>query len=204
VRIDSGTSNNTVGGTEAEAGNIISGNGGDGVEVSYYHDPNDPDSNDPTSPTGNRILSNSIYDNDELGIDLAAPPNELPPGVTKNDKKDPDTGANRRQNFPVLSAANINLDGTITITRKLNSRPRKTFTIQFFSSPAADADPSGFGEGKTFLGEIQVKTNRNGNHSFNTTFLPLQPVSPGEKITATATNNLTGDTSEFSTAMPVS
>ena len=155
---------------------MISGNGGDGVEVSYYRD-----SNDPTPPTGNRILSNSIYDNDALGIDLATPPNELP-GVTNNDKKDPDTGANRRQNFPVLSSA--------TLSGLLNSRPRKTFTNQFFSSPTED--PSGFGEGKTFLGEKEVRTNRKGKRSFNTTFVPLQPVSPGEKITATATNKLTG------------
>jgi hypothetical protein len=94
----------------------------------------------------------------------------------------------------VLSSATLP-GGQVTLLGKLNSRPRKTFTIQFFSGPAAD--PSGFGEGKTFLGEIQVKTNRKGNGSFGTTFCPLQPVSPGEKIAVTVTDNLTGDTSEF-------
>jgi CSLREA domain-containing protein len=132
-------SNNTIGGTTAGAGNIISGNGSDGVEVSYYRDSNDPDSNDPTPPTGNRILSNSIYDNDALGIDLVIPPNELP-GVTNNDPKDPDTGPNRLQNFPKLTSATTDTT-TTTITGMLNSRPRKSFTIQFFSSP--EADPSG-------------------------------------------------------------
>ena len=196
VRIEGGASGNSI-----DAGNIISGNGGDGVEVNYYRDSNNPGDNDLTPATGNRILSNSIYDNDALGIDLFIPPNQLP-GVTNNDPKDPDSGPNRLQNYPVLSSATLS-SGQITLSGRLNSRPRKTFTIQFFSSPAADADPSGFGEGKTFLGEIQVKTNRRGKRSFSTTFSPLQPVSPGEKITATATWNSTGDTSEFSAAKEV-
>jgi CSLREA domain-containing protein len=91
-------------GNKVEGNYIGSGNGGDGVEVNYYRDSNDPDSNDPTPATGNRILSNSIYDNDALGIDLFIPPNQLP-GVTNNDPKDPDTGPNRLQNFPKLTSA---------------------------------------------------------------------------------------------------
>jgi hypothetical protein len=62
------------------------------------------------------------------------------------------------------------LFGETTITGTLNSTPstklgKRTFTTQLFSSPAAD--PSGFGEGKTFLGQIQVTTNRQGNASFS-------------------------------------
>src|SRR5215217_1896681 len=103
VRIDSSASKNTVGGTEAGAGNIISGNVGNGVEVSYWRNANNSEENDPTPATGNRILSNSIYDNDALGIDLVIPPNQLP-GVTNNDGRDRDTGPNNLQNFPVLSS----------------------------------------------------------------------------------------------------
>ncbi len=199
VSIQQEASNNTIGGTTAGADNIISGNGGDGVEVSYYRDSNNPGDNDPTPPTGNRILYNSIYDNDAHGIDLVIPPNQ-PPGATNNDNKDPDTGPNRLQNFPVLSSATLS-GGQITIAGKLNSRPRKTFTIQFFSSPAADS-PSGFGEGKTFLGEFQVKTNRKGKRSFST---PVSAPPTGENVvTATATNNRTGDTSEFANAVTAS
>jgi hypothetical protein len=158
VNIQGGASGNSIGGKTAGARNIISGNGGDGVEVNYYRNPDNPEENDPTPATGNSILSNSIYDNDALGIDLVMPPDE-PPGVTNNDRKDPDTGANRRQNFPVLSSATSS-----TITGRLNSRPRKTFTIQFFSNP------NGTNEGKTLIGEKPVKTNRRGNRSF--TFAP--------------------------------
>jgi hypothetical protein len=40
---------------------------------------------------------------------------------------------------------------TAQIKGILNSRPRKNFTIQFFSNPAPNF-PTLFGEGETFLG----------------------------------------------------
>jgi CSLREA domain-containing protein len=175
--------NNTV------MGNIIAFNRHDGVMVLE------------DTSTGNRILGNSIFSNGApgnlaLGITLG---NETP---TPNDRKDPDTGANRLQNYPQQLSATKNADGTMTISGLMDSRPRKTFTLQFFSNP--EADPSGFGEGKTFIGETTVKTNRKGKRPFSFTFTPAQTVTAGQKITATATNNSTGDTSEFSAAVSVS
>ena len=73
-----------------------------------------------------------------------------------------------------------------------------TFTIQLFSS--TKPDPSGFGEGETFMGEIEVRTNIKGARSF--TFQPDQPVSDGTFVTATATD-ASGNTSEFSQAKRV-
>ena len=74
-----------------------------------------------------------------------------------------------------------------TIRGTLDSKPRKTFTIQLFSNPASTD------EGKTFLGQVKVKTNREGKASFSV-FGPA--VLQGDEITATATG---GDgTSEFS------
>ena len=174
-----GTLDNTLGGTVDAAANTISGNTNQGVFVSSC-----------TCATGNRILRNSIFDNGLLGIELGL----LEDGPTPNDKKDPDTGPNNLQNFPNLTSAS-----TTQIKGTLNSRPRKTFTIQFFSSPTAD--PSGFGEGKVFLGEKTVRTNRKGKTSF--TFTPPAAFSAGEVVTATATRNSTGDTSEFSQARVV-
>jgi hypothetical protein len=150
---------------------------------------------------GNRILSNSIYANGGLGIDLvggAADAN----GVTANDPGDPDAGPNKLQNFPALTSATTFPTGT-DIVGTLDSTPstrrtKRTFTIQFFSSPQADS--SGFGEGKTFLGETRVTTSRKGKASFG---FSTQAVSEGEFVTATATRNRTGDTSEFSEARVV-
>jgi trimeric autotransporter adhesin len=215
VRIDNQASNNTVGGTEAGARNIISGNGGAGAFISASATGNevmgnyigtDASGTQPlgntgngvvirgASSTGNSILSNSISDNGELGIDLVGG-DETTFGVTRNDLKDPDRGANRLQNFPRLTSATT-ASGTTTINGSLSSRPRKTFTIQFFSSPSEDA--STYGEGKTFLGQKQIMTSRDGKRSFafSTTLPPGQQV-----VTATATNNATGDTSEFSRAV---
>jgi len=180
---------NTVGGvddpgtplTELPA-NTIAFNDRDGVWI--------------VSGIGNRIVSNSIFSNSQLGIDLLGGANEDPvTGVTPNDKKDPDTGPNLLQNFPRLTSATT-ASGTTTINGTLNSRPRKTFTIQFFSSQTADLP--GFGEGETFLGQKEIRTNREGKRSF--TFPAV--LRPGEKVvTATATNDATGDTSEFSNAV---
>jgi CSLREA domain-containing protein len=190
VRIEGGASGNSI-----EAGNIISGNGGDGVEVSYWQNSNMPEENDPTPATGNSILSNSIYDNDALGIDLSIPPN-VPPGVTANDGKDRDTGPNNLQNYPVLTTVTTS-SGQTTIEGKLTSRPRKRFTIQFFSNASADS-PSGFGEGREFVGEMNVKTNRRGKRPF--TFTVNQDLS-GQFITATATR-LVPDPNDPATLLP--
>jgi CSLREA domain-containing protein len=174
--------NNTLGGTASGAANVIAHNVGDGVKVN-------------TGPsTGNRILSNSIHSNGELGIDLeGGDETTFGFGVTKNDTKDPDTGANNLQNFPILTLIQT-VGNQVTLTGKLNSRPEKTYTIQFFSSP--QKDPSDYGEGKTFLGPKKVQTNKKGNASF--TFTATFPA--GEfYMTATATGG--GGTSEFSNAI---
>ena len=158
--------------------NIIAFNSQDGVLV--------------FGSSGNRILSNSIFSNGQLGIDLGDD------GVTANDGKDADKGANHLQNYPQLLTATAT-----NVTGKLKSTPNTTFIIQFFSSPEDPTnpgknDPSGYGEGKTFLGQIQKKTNRRGKLSFDFFGVLL----PGENVwSATATNKSTGDTSEFSNGL---
>lgn len=158
---------NIVGGGEA---NIIAFNGSDGVEVG--------DSDGPA--TGNRILGNSIFSNDSLGIDLA--------GATANDPADADTGANDLQNFPVLTLAERDA-GKTTIEGKLKSTPNKQYTVQLFSNP------QGQDEGETFVGQVKVTTDAQGKASF--TFESTQPRSD-QNITATATDKSAKNTSEFS------
>lgn len=170
---------NTEGGTTVGARNIISGNGDSGVVI---------------IGTSNRILSNSIYDNDNLGINLNGG-TEDGFGVTANDTGDGDTGGNNLQNFPVLSSAQKTGDKT-TIQGTLNSIASTTFTVQFFSSLNADA--SGNGEGQKLIGQNSVTTNGSGDASFSAT-APVVPA--GQVVSATATNQSTGDTSEFSVAI---
>ncbi|MGH3146596.1 MAG: Ig-like domain-containing protein, partial [Rubrobacter sp.] len=168
--LEGGPSNNRVQnnliGTNTNGGPL--GNGDTGVRLS-------------SSGNGNRILSNSIFANGALGIDLG------PGGVTPNDLDDPDTGPNNLQNFPVLTSATT-LAGTTTVLGSLNSTPNRTFTLQFFSNPSGE-------EGKTFRFQRNVTTNANGNDSF--TFAVPEAVAAGQTVTASATD-AQGNTSEFS------
>ncbi len=185
--IISGGSDNRIGGTAPGEANVIAFNGigtsdGHGVEI--------------RGGTGNAILSNSIFSNADLGINLSL--DAFDEAVTSNDEDDPDTGANNLQNFPVLTSA-INSGGSTAIKGTLNSIPDTDFTVQFFSNPPANFFGS---EGQKFLGEITVlRTDIGGDASF--TFTPTAAVPAGEIITATATNIGTGDTSEFSGGLAV-
>ena len=164
-------SDNTIGGTASGAGNTIAFNA-NGVFV--------------ISGTGNAILSNSIFSNTAMGFDLEL----TSQGVTPNDAKDDDTGANNLQNFPVLVSAT---SGGTTIKGTLNSTPNSKFRLEFFSNSACDG--SGHGEGETFLGFTIVTTDDSGNVGFKAAF--LSAVSIGDSITATATDP-DNNTSEFS------
>jgi CSLREA domain-containing protein len=180
---------NTVGGTTAAEGNVIAGNGTVGspftsIGVRVIENPMQ-------NGTGNKILGNSIFDNVGVGIGLSFTP------PTANDPLDADTGGNNHQNFPVLSCA-ISGNGVTTIQGSLNSLATTSFRIEFFSSPACD--PSGNGEGKTFLGSQDVTTNASGDATINATLAAT--VTAGQVVTATATkldgNGAPVETSEFS------
>ncbi|MCA3749092.1 MAG: right-handed parallel beta-helix repeat-containing protein [Rubrobacter sp.] len=180
---------NSVGGSGAEEGNVIAFNSGAGVRVVADSCASNP--NVTSSAFGNSILSNSIFSNDGLGIDLGAG------GVAANDTGDGDAGANSLQNFPILSSASSSPSVT-AIRGTLNSTADTTFDVQFFASPAAD--PSGNGEGKTYLGQASVRTDGAGNAGFDFT---ARASTAGRVVSATATNQATGDTSEFSGAITV-
>ncbi len=175
VKIDLGASGNTIGGTTAGAGNTIAFNGGDGVFVE--------------TGTGNSVLGNSIFSNTGLGLDLD------PDGVTPNDSTDADAGANNLQNFPVVTFATT---GSIIIQGTLNGAASTQFRLEFFSSPFCD--PSGYGEGKTFLGFKDVTTDGTGNASFTANFATT--VTVGNMVTTTATDP-SNNTSEFSACTSV-
>jgi len=168
---------NLVGGTTNAARNTISGNDHHGVIVIG------------ASATGNRVLRNSIFENGQLGIELN---ND---GVSLNDPQDTDTGPNLLQNFPRLVSATTSGDSA-TIEARLNSTPDTTFLIQFFSNPTPNF-PTGFGEGKKFIGQKNVTTDSTGRVTFTKI---VQAVPAGNNVTATATDP-DGNTSELSSAL---
>lgn len=140
-------------------------------------------------PIQNRIQRNSIYANKLLGIDIDSV------GVMENDPLDADSGPNLRQNYPLVKLA---LGATKTIKGKLKSKPNSTYTVEFFTTRACDE--TGHGEGKKFLGALQVTTNANGAAKL---LISVNKLKPGHHITATATD-ANGNTSEFSRCRTVS
>lgn len=106
----------SIGGDTDDHRNIISGNNSCGVGIDSF--------------TGNAIQRNSIFSNTGLGID---------PGdddATPNDPDDPDEGANRLQNFPVIE--NVIVQGTdLQITYSVPSLPSNCsypLSIEFYIS----------------------------------------------------------------------
>ncbi|MFI5458998.1 MAG: MBG domain-containing protein, partial [Isosphaerales bacterium] len=179
VRIDG--SNNTIGGTAAGAGNTIVDNTLAGVVI--YN----------ATSTGNSIRGNSIFGNGSLGIDLGGN------GVTPNHGNTPASGPNNLQNYPLVWSAS---PGTTTsVTLSFVSLPSSSYTLDFYASP--QADPSGYGQGQTYLGSVSVTTDANGQVNPMPTFTLAAATVAGQWITATATDS-SGDTSEFSNALQLS
>lgn len=142
-------SNNVCGGTAGGAGNVIAYNGISGT----------PFTNGVDVQPGVKvyaILSNSIFDNAGLGIDVNR--DGITPGA------------------PVITVATNGPGGTAI---KGTYTPSTTSRIEFFSNPTRD--PSGFGEGKTVVLSSNVTADAGGNF---TVTLPTT-VLPGLFISAT-------------------
>ncbi|AWM41150.1 FG-GAP repeat protein [Gemmata obscuriglobus] len=178
VLLSAGAVNNTIGGTSAGAGNVIAFNGGAGVALD--------DSVGATGlSSGASILGNAIFSNGALGIDLRGD------GVTANDAQDSDTGVNSLQNYPLIAS----VVGR-RVSGHLAGAPNASFRLEFFSNPARD--PSGFGQGKTFLGAVTVATDGAGVAAF---LFDAPADLRDQYATATATDLASGDTSEFGNAV---
>jgi parallel beta-helix repeat protein len=165
----------TVGGMAA--GNTITGNGASGIGVG--------------AADRFTITRNAISGNARLGIDLGSDKQDET-GVSRNDgSNDRDQGGNQVLNFPErLSATD---DGTATtVEGRVDSRDPQT-VIELFANAAAD--PTGFGEGETFL----ATATPDAKGRFTAT---LPAGLAGQWLTATATDPL-GNTSEFSEAVQV-
>jgi len=208
VELTDGASYNLIGGANAGEGNVIAYAQDDGI---FVYD-------NGGHSTGNAFLRNSIYGNDVeangdgIGIDLEDTPNVGVYNVTPNDGGDGDGGMgfpNEHQNYPVLTAATTG-SGQVNVTWSLDSVAGATFRVEFFSSPAAS--PSGYGEGRTFLGAVTVVADGSGNVPSRTdTFVIAVPA--GHVVSATATREVApgsgaagtthAETSEFSAAQTV-
>ena len=174
IYLGSGSFDNRIGGTGASEGNLIAFN-----RRGIFAE----------GGIRNSFRRNRVFANDELGIDLA------PVGVTPNDAGDGDTGPNNLLNFPVITYVNAQ-NSSVRIEGTYNSSPNQTYTLEFFGNTAVD--PTGYGEGRNFLGQASVTTDGSGNASFNLEF-SVNILSTGSWVTATATDS-NNNTSEYSLA----
>jgi uncharacterized repeat protein (TIGR01451 family) len=184
--------------------NIITTSAGSGIMIV-----NDPGSSPPH--LSNRISQNAIFNNGKLAIDLHTgaenPGLGTSPFVTANDAGDADGGANLGQNFPVITSAVWNGVNTV-VQGTLNSTASATFDIEVFSNAVCNGDTAGnptaapgdFGEGEVYRITDTQPTDVGGNASF-TVNIPVNLI--GQFMTASATNTVTNDTSEFSQCAPV-
>ncbi len=212
------TPNTMIGGSTANARNVISGNGDNGIiivsgastgnriEGNYIGLNTSGSSLGNTdsgvvvsSATDTAILSNNIAFNGKLGIDLD---NNGTPNL--NDPNDTDSGANRLQNFPNIYAVKT-VGSTTKIGGQFNGTPSTNFQLDFFSSDGCNAGvPNNYGEGQNFVGSTSISTDIFGNTAFGYTAPSAIP--GGKYVTATATKKIgsaPAETSEFSLCMLV-
>jgi hypothetical protein len=105
------------------------------------------------------ILQNSIYNNNDLGIDINGD------GVSVNDSNDGDGGPNSQLNSPGYTNITENAGNTdVTFTLDV---PAGDYRIEFFSNTVAD--PSGIGEGETYLGSVTISHTGSGLEQFSHT-----------------------------------
>jgi hypothetical protein len=180
--------------------NLIRDNAGAGVLV--------------MNASGTLITQNRFDSNGGLSIDLdprSIDPNNLgaPQGVTINDNGDSDAGPNGLRNFPVVASASV-IGGELSLAGF--ARPGSAIEVYI-----AQADPTGFGEGLTYLGtltegsaaDLDATTgaygpaNINGlaqgadnTNRFAFRFPTPAGVAIGTRLTGTA--SISGETSEFS------
>ena len=165
------------------------GSNGDGVgdleEVNVVAFNNAAGVNINGDAVGNRIQRNSIFENVGLGIDLG---ND---DVTPNDPGDVDVGPNDNVNFPEITSSAAN--EKTRVEGELHALTNASYQIDLYVSDVAD--PSGYGEGASWIGTKVVTTDATGQATFSV-ILDVA-LEPGAVITATATDEF-GNTSEFS------
>jgi hypothetical protein len=144
IDVESGASDNTLGGTSAGAGNVIIHNGGPGILVTG------------NSSAGDQITANQIFANTGKAIDLSADRSSGASGPGPNDS----------QSYPLIfSTVAGQLVGWLG-----GSSPDTTFRVDIFASSSFGQE--GAGEAEQFLGSLEVTTNNQGQAYFGVPFTP--------------------------------
>jgi hypothetical protein len=185
IWVELGSSGNAIGSTVAAGANTVAHAGWQHAGIVVR------------DGTGNTIRGNRVHSLDPgaIAIDLFPPH-----GRTPNDPGDADAGANRLQNFPVVTEAVS--DGVHTLVLgELLSAPGSAYVVDVYSTP--DDPANGSCETRQYLGSVTVTTDATGRASFSLSSSTVVPW--GEFVSATANAFAAGayDTSEVSPCVPV-
>lgn len=206
-----------VGGQVVAMPNIVASNNGNGIGLSLGIGG--------ATPFNNAFLFNKIYNNALLAIDIGSSSTSFfGDGVTVNDPLDADTGANNRQNFPVLNVKRSLINpALVKIDGVLDSSPNTRYLIQVFNdehskcapttspypiNPACTSSSLPFlsAQAKVFIGGFTVTTDANGHAEFKEVLKDGIAVGSFLSATATRLDSVTGlpiETSEFSEAIDI-
>lgn len=165
IRISQGPCDTLIGGSPSD-GNVIAYNGRNGIVV----ESDDAD--------GNLILSNSVWGNKIMGIDL------YPIGPNPNDAGDLDEGPNQQMNTPIIETVRLT-GGDLELSGWIDTQAPETIDVAVYVS---DCGHETAGQGKIPLGIVQP--DETGLWTWS------GPAVSGTCFTATATDAL-GNTSEF-------
>ena len=165
---------------DAAEKNTIAYNAADGVTIAS------------TAGSRNRVSRNAIYNNDDLGIDIAET------GILLNDALDSDTGPNYRQNYPQITSV-VHEGGNTKIQVYFNSLPNTAgYRIELYGNDSS-TDSQWYVHGREYLGcKTGFTTNAAGEYWFETTITGVK-----WNITATATD-ADGNTSESAASGSIS
>lgn len=150
-----------IGGVSPGEGNVIAHNNVSGISVvSVFFSGNLLYEAENISILGNSIYSNSanntfIISESGLGIDLMdgefSDMSSTTLGPTPNDSGDGDSGPNNFINFPIINSASQNLlKLNLNLDLDVADSPTNQYRVEIFANDSTD--PSGYGEGQSFLG----------------------------------------------------
>lgn len=202
-------------------GNTFKNNRGIAILISGWNGrvaDNVIDGNDEGIAVGNATIElsrNSIFDNQQAGIDYAKPSAGRPQAQPRNPNGTSAGGPPRETGptpppldaippVPTLSETSAWSNDNLVIRGSYSGKPNQNYEMQVFLSKDADKHSGEEGgEGQMYLGTARASTDKSGNAQF---VLPLNlddPRGDGQTtgyITATATDTA-GSTSKFSPAL---
>lgn len=215
---------NTIGGSDSGAGNLISGNGHDGIQL--WGDRalrniflgnligTDVSGRVALGNGGNGISmldsfqnsiggaksgeGNTIAFNGADGVFVQGASNAIRGNRIFSHPGFAINSTNVLQNLAVLKSA-ASAAGNTVVQGSLTSKANALMTLDFFYNSACDL--SGQGEGQNYLGTTTITADANGAANFNAAFAATIP--PGTFVTTTVTD-AENSTSEFSRCIQVS